>query len=452
MAQAIWTNPSPTSPARWLAEDETPEHGATEDRTDVPGESCFAKSLPATKVRTDPVGISPGYGASQVLIDNNSCNLDTLATMQHPHSYGGDDGFASYKKTETVKPLALPYSKKFQDDNSTGGLSQDVEEQEQPQPEGVGVPINDILSDQELKALLSMVPIDDTGAYTSIGSSDHDTGTCKKACLFVHTKVECQNGILCDFCHFHHKRMNKPRPCKGKRDRYRKLISRKEAEIEANPTAHQVRSNPFVVVSTVDETKEALRARVLSKIHSTPEVSLPPVPAPLAGMGLRGPPLNERRGPVHNDGPYPGPPQPTSLLLPRSRPVVSAQQQTGGIMNVNKPRDDWECEMINQKMQLKEHHAMQQQRLQQEQMREEMQLHRQMLHQKQRMQMPQQHQPMQMLNQQPHQLYQQQQQERDFQQQHQQQQRLNWNRSYGHSNNAPGCNGHVNAYTEEMSL
>lgn len=73
--------------------------------------------------------------------------------------------------------------------------------------------------------------LDETGNVASLGSALHWEDQCKP-CLFVHTKVGCQNGASCEFCHFPHKRKNKPRPCKGKRDRYRKLISRMEQEID----------------------------------------------------------------------------------------------------------------------------------------------------------------------------------------------------------------------------
>lgn len=66
----------------------------------------------------------------------------------------------------------------------------------------------------------------------SVGSARHDQGACKP-CLFVHTEVGCQNGTLCEFCHLPHKRKSKPRPCKGKRDRYRRLLMRMEADANA---------------------------------------------------------------------------------------------------------------------------------------------------------------------------------------------------------------------------
>lgn len=90
------------------------------------------------------------------------------------------------------------------------------------------------ISEERDKELESQVPRDETGNLTSIGSTLHDEGGCRP-CLFVNAKIGCQNGTLCDFCHFPHKRKNTPRPCKGKRDRYRKMIVRMETMIDKNP-------------------------------------------------------------------------------------------------------------------------------------------------------------------------------------------------------------------------
>jgi len=77
--------------------------------------------------------------------------------------------------------------------------------------------------------VLASIPRDENGQISSVGAIPHETGTCKP-CLFVHTRIGCQNGVECDFCHLSHRRKSKPRPCKGKRDRYRKLILRAESE------------------------------------------------------------------------------------------------------------------------------------------------------------------------------------------------------------------------------
>jgi len=63
----------------------------------------------------------------------------------------------------------------------------------------------------------------------SLGSANHEENTCKP-CLFMHQEGGCHNGSQCVFCHYTHKRKSKPRPCKGKRDRYNKLILRHQVE------------------------------------------------------------------------------------------------------------------------------------------------------------------------------------------------------------------------------
>jgi len=118
----------------------------------------------------------------------------------------------------------------------------------------------------ELEELLTRVLKDEQGQPTSLGSSGHHDNECK-ACLFMHTKTGCHNGILCEFCHFWHKRCrrkNKLRPCKGKRDRYRKVVTRMEQAIEDNPDAldDEVDRLPPSIA-----TNELLKTKLLSKMH-----------------------------------------------------------------------------------------------------------------------------------------------------------------------------------------
>jgi len=95
--------------------------------------------------------------------------------------------------------------------------------QEQPQS-------NIPQSPEELEALLANVRKNARGVPMSQGSAGHDRNC--KPCLFVHTKLGCANGMLCTFCHFLHRRGTKPRPCKAKRSRYNKLMSRFETSDE----------------------------------------------------------------------------------------------------------------------------------------------------------------------------------------------------------------------------
>lgn len=69
----------------------------------------------------------------------------------------------------------------------------------------------------------------------SVGSGGHETQTCRP-CLFVHTEAGCHKGASCGFCHFRHRRKERARPCKSKRERYRSLIARKAVEGESGST------------------------------------------------------------------------------------------------------------------------------------------------------------------------------------------------------------------------
>mmetsp|Transcript_49637 Transcript_49637/g.111599 ORF Transcript_49637/g.111599 Transcript_49637/m.111599 type:complete len:213 (+) Transcript_49637:137-775(+) len=60
-------------------------------------------------------------------------------------------------------------------------------------------------------------------ALPSVGSANHGSGKCKP-CMFLTTPMSCARGYDCAFCHAAHDRFNTPRPCKGKRDRFKKLV------------------------------------------------------------------------------------------------------------------------------------------------------------------------------------------------------------------------------------
>mmetsp|Transcript_76058 Transcript_76058/g.131781 ORF Transcript_76058/g.131781 Transcript_76058/m.131781 type:complete len:238 (+) Transcript_76058:112-825(+) len=70
------------------------------------------------------------------------------------------------------------------------------------------------------------------GDLPSVGSAEHFLNTCRP-CLFAHSKIGCPQGSQCLWCHFYHRISRKPRPCKKKRERYRKLMERSECEMRA---------------------------------------------------------------------------------------------------------------------------------------------------------------------------------------------------------------------------
>mmetsp|Transcript_33785 Transcript_33785/g.73871 ORF Transcript_33785/g.73871 Transcript_33785/m.73871 type:complete len:249 (+) Transcript_33785:27-773(+) len=65
------------------------------------------------------------------------------------------------------------------------------------------------------------VPIDETGALTSIGSQCHASGACCVPCLFHKKSKGCFDGIWCLYCHFpeNHKVEKKSKQFSGRKSR-----------------------------------------------------------------------------------------------------------------------------------------------------------------------------------------------------------------------------------------
>merc|ERR1719277_898297 len=75
------------------------------------------------------------------------------------------------------------------------------------------------------------------------------------------------NGIACSFCHFPHKRgrrKNKLRPCKGKRDRYRKLVSRLTTQIAADPDSFNLET---VELPPSIASNEVVKSKLMTKMQ-----------------------------------------------------------------------------------------------------------------------------------------------------------------------------------------
>lgn len=72
-------------------------------------------------------------------------------------------------------------------------------------------------------------------AEESIGTALHKSGTCKP-CLFVTNQFGCIDGANCQFCHLRHTRVDRPRPSKQKRERFKKFQERifSQAELPLN--------------------------------------------------------------------------------------------------------------------------------------------------------------------------------------------------------------------------
>lgn len=68
----------------------------------------------------------------------------------------------------------------------------------------------------------------------SKGSELHESGQCKP-CHYVNTKTGCSNGEDCDFCHLSHQKKNRPRPCKSKRTKCKKMAGLLDQVLAEDP-------------------------------------------------------------------------------------------------------------------------------------------------------------------------------------------------------------------------
>jgi len=103
----------------------------------------------------------------------------------------------------------------------------------------------------------------------SLGSVLHASGKCTP-CIFV-ARDACPEGYSCDKCHFQHqaqKHKTKLRPCKEKRDRYRKLASRIASRIEKNPDSFDPGNMEMLPsVAANDVLRRKLTARMINKVE-----------------------------------------------------------------------------------------------------------------------------------------------------------------------------------------
>jgi len=127
----------------------------------------------------------------------------------------------------------------------------------------------------DVEALLAQVPLGEDGEPMSIGSIGHATGDCQAACAFAQRARGCANGMKCNFCHFSHKVKRqrqrhkvRPRPCKGKRDKYRKHWEDLKNQVEENPAGFDPDTVELPAsISTYDRLRAKLVTRL--KTHKT---------------------------------------------------------------------------------------------------------------------------------------------------------------------------------------
>mmetsp|Transcript_140841 Transcript_140841/g.351118 ORF Transcript_140841/g.351118 Transcript_140841/m.351118 type:complete len:178 (-) Transcript_140841:101-634(-) len=97
----------------------------------------------------------------------------------------------------------------------------------------------------------------------------HSSQSCKP-CAFAHTEAGCVEGIMCRFCHFTHPAVPRlrPRPCKNKRERCKKLVDKLVSVIDEDPDSYDptrlppaIRENPTYMARLTSHHERALQAR-----------------------------------------------------------------------------------------------------------------------------------------------------------------------------------------------
>merc|ERR1712008_178499 len=98
------------------------------------------------------------------------------------------------------------------------------------------------------EGLRKVLPRDDAGRVTSIGGVLHESGSCRP-CRNMLAGKGCDKGMRCCFCHYPHdpvppsvaemdpgdQSRTLTRPCKAQREKYRKLGTKMEEQIRADP-------------------------------------------------------------------------------------------------------------------------------------------------------------------------------------------------------------------------
>jgi len=98
----------------------------------------------------------------------------------------------------------------------------------------------------------------------SLGSAGHAEGTCRP-CAFARSTSGCKFGAACNFCHLvsEHPESVRMRPCKGKRERYKRTMAAIESRIAQDPDL--LTSGCLNLPSFVDRSPQA-RERVMAQL------------------------------------------------------------------------------------------------------------------------------------------------------------------------------------------
>lgn len=98
----------------------------------------------------------------------------------------------------------------------------------------------------------------------SLGSAGHAAGTCRP-CAFARSSAGCKFGDSCNFCHLvsEHPESVRMRPCKGKRERFKRTMAAIEEQVSKNPDL--LSGGGLSLPAFVDRNPQA-RARVMAQL------------------------------------------------------------------------------------------------------------------------------------------------------------------------------------------
>eukprot|EP00429_Kryptoperidinium_foliaceum_P064997 CAMPEP_0176066638 /NCGR_PEP_ID=MMETSP0120_2-20121206/33257_1 /TAXON_ID=160619 /ORGANISM="Kryptoperidinium foliaceum, Strain CCMP 1326" /LENGTH=429 /DNA_ID=CAMNT_0017400247 /DNA_START=16 /DNA_END=1302 /DNA_ORIENTATION=- len=102
------------------------------------------------------------------------------------------------------------------------------------------------------------------GAWPSIGSMGHATRNCRP-CAFTRASMGCKFGEQCNFCHMtaDHPEVVRARPCKGKRERMKRMMASIKERVSENPDLF---ANGGIVLPAFVEANPRSRAAAMSQL------------------------------------------------------------------------------------------------------------------------------------------------------------------------------------------
>jgi len=98
----------------------------------------------------------------------------------------------------------------------------------------------------------------------SLGSAGHAERACRP-CAFARSLAGCKFGAACNFCHLvaEHPETVRMRPCKGKRERFKRTMAAIEGKIAQNP---ELLSNGGLSLPAFVDRNPQARARVMAQL------------------------------------------------------------------------------------------------------------------------------------------------------------------------------------------